>query len=310
VSRGLGDAFRVHDELVACGIDRRFRAVICDDRVPLVYVDNVSAMSAATASSLGIAETKRALLIGGGVSTGLSVLNAEGGLSPDTVERVRSHVEEALRDGYSVVVAYAHESLVDLYGQFFGALPYRSEVVDQLHALDVSYGTLDEWFCTLPSRVRRTWRLDFEREAALDLEYSWSAPDEVDLGQVAALIAVNERRNGFLGDPRLTRWRIAGETQMTGEVKILTAIDRHDGSMVGSLLTRWVGNRQELRHIGIAEDFPERRDLYHSVCFVEPVRHAFVAGAASLEFGRAHGLPKRVRGCSAEDLTRLSIRPD
>jgi hypothetical protein len=99
---------------------------------------------------------------------------------------------------------------------------------------------------------------------------------------------------------QLTRW-----WNYEKSTTVAFTVTGEDGELSGITFARVREKALELYEIGMRDDFPQRRSLYASLCFVGPLEYAESRGLQSVELGIGHPLPKRIRGARQEPLWHL-----
>ncbi|GAB3951313.1 hypothetical protein GCM10029976_087510 [Kribbella albertanoniae] len=193
---------------------------------------------------------------------------------------------------------------------FLANWPTRPQVTaaDVFSRLDLRWSPVGEPQHRL-KRVRQQWKRDTRdlRELhALGLRSRWTAVSRELIAEAGPLVAAVAERNGRTIDHRLAGYEITKWWRF--EPASATALSIRDGAgrLLGVTFARRHESALELYEVGMADTFADRRSLYASLGFTEPMRFCLDAGLTVLELGVGHPVPKQIRGAQQEPLWHLS----
>ena len=154
-------------------------------------------------------------------------------------------------------------------------------------------------------RVREVWKRDARDLVALGLTPAWQTIDGELIAEAAPLVAAVVSRNGRRTDHRLVAMELRRWWSFEPSTARALVVRAADGRLIGATFARGYGKSLELYELGMSDTFGDRRSLYATLGFVEPLRLAVATGMQTLELGVGHPLPKRIRGAVQEPLWHI-----
>lgn len=288
------------DETCAAGSDRRFSCHTAQGPgrtfATILYCASVTALSPSLRALLGITSDQGPAMIIGGGSLGAGAIYEDPAFPGSLAELLRRE-RDAIGGPEIFVVAPSVPEYVPAERLSSGSAVRRGTERHWYYQRLGEYRDIDDYILNQQRKIRQTLARDTRVAQGLCSSHIPVTAEHPCLQDAARLFAAVERNNGEPGDARLTAWRVRTLVRAARRSFLLTLSRSPDAEPISyTLLRELVDGVLDVSMIGIADDTPGRRDIYHVGAFTLPLQFAIAHGFELALFGREHAGPKKLRG--------------
>ncbi len=125
------------------------------------------------------------------------------------------------------------------------------------------------------------------------------------IAEAAPLVAAVSRNNGAIAHHRLSAYQLEKWWTFDSQSARALSVRTSGGELAGVTFARLRESALEVYEVGMPDEFEQRRFLYATLCFVEPLKFVAANGLTTIELGTGHSSAKRSRGAEQELLWHI-----
>lgn len=166
-------------------------------------------------------------------------------------------------------------------------------------SMTVRWSRIDEYFLSFPRRRRATYRNEWRKPERLGLRIEWGPPDPALAYDLAGLEVALHRKYGSNRSVEEAADGLRAVMQRSDEVGSALVRATRDGELAGFAVLVFVGDEAHVRQVGFDYALQPAANLYFTLLFYEPIRHAVDTGRwTRIHYGTGSLDAKQSRGCA------------